>query len=108
MATINELMEGQTPGSITVVSGSIIFTPYFIDRANYWYGLSNTGHTNWFGTQVDRWELYVPPKQKVKMWKWLYVSGLTDRYVETETFYKETPAFNVIQRLDYTMIEVEI
>lgn len=61
-------------------------------------------------------KLWVPPKKKIKMWRWLIkAQGVkTPFYKETRLFCKNEeeaknkyPGNEIIKRLDYTEIEVE-
>ena len=114
--TIDELMEGQKPGTIKITRESWengkYFVPYFKDDENFWWGLTTDGNTDWQSASTKRWVTYSPPKRKVKMWQWLvgsaeFCNSSSGFYVSKKNAESATGS-NVIQRLDYTEIEVEI
>jgi hypothetical protein len=116
--TIDELMEGQKPGTIKITRESWengkYFVPYFKDDENFWWGLTADGNTDWQSASTKRWITYAPPKKKVKMWQWLIKDA--EGYHPTERYYtaedieplRESTILEVIQHLPHTEIEVEI
>ncbi len=80
-----------------------------------WYGVGEYALQPWsFNYPLECYEIRDKPKEKIKMWQWIYKQG--DRFLLTREFFGEEPCLanpreayrsQVISRADWTMIEVE-
>ena len=111
--TIDELMEGQEPGSITAIDEhGMILTPHFKDAEGYWFGLDVEGNGYSSAADTGLWQIYVSPKPKVKKWQWLISDGEGGHF-STMGYYTKRGLIHawalndIVQRLDHTEIEVE-
>jgi hypothetical protein len=72
--TISELMEGKTPGSVTIKpihTGRIIsFTPYFRTE-NVWYGINSRAQMEYYRGDTRDWIEVLPPVHKVIVYEWV-------------------------------------
>lgn len=118
MATISQLMEGKVPGSVKVRRSGWYadeyFVPYFIDQEGDWRGTIEGGGATYMTDERDDWTLYTEPKRKVAMYLWAIQHEEGGTVWQTSAYYatdahlrKENPNASMIQRLDYTKIEVE-
>lgn len=111
LATIDELMEGQEPGSIKVTAESWepgkYFIPYYKDQNNCWWGPIEDGDSDWYRSRSKVWSIYTPPKKKVKMWQWL-LKQEAGYFISWHAESMDGGGFQAIKRLDHTEIEVEI
>lgn len=62
---------------------------------------------------IGSWQIYEDPKLKVKMWQWVYrptggrYTRTTDRFFKNESGFHKGVIGKIIQRADWTEIEVE-
>ena len=71
--TIEKLMEGKTPGSITIIhTGGAVFTPYFMDEEERWVGKDLNGWRTNYSTDSSNWAIYEEPKKLTKRWLWAF------------------------------------
>ncbi len=100
---------------------------YYYDKQKCLHNAFRFGNRNAYNEHADMdftdgYELYTPPKKKVKMWKWaaMFSDGVIDdsAYASTKEEavrisrdnngeYDYPFITSIIQRLDYTEIEVE-
>ena len=77
MKTIDELMKGQTPGSLTLISdGGVIFVPYFQNHSTLWTGLGEGKITEYHKGTTLRWAIYQEPVEMEDRWQWVTPAGL--------------------------------
>ncbi len=116
MKTIDELMEGQEPGSIKIRRSywveDIYFIPFFKTKPGTWHGLDEDEYGFYYEGNNEGWILYIPPKRKVKMWQWLVEGTGTPPYTTVEFYPDKQTAqdyyvSNILQKLEHTEIEVE-
>jgi hypothetical protein len=114
MKTIDELMEGQEPGSIKIRLNTWMSEQYFIPyfkagRTGRWYGLDERGgRYSYSRSSRPDWHIYEPPKTKVKMWQWLIKGSDGTYYLSVHSQSVNIfDGYTVIKRLDHTEIEVE-
>ena len=87
------------------------FIPYY-EIEDSCFGPSINSKVANFRHDMKGWQLYKKPKKKVKMWKWLWKENCGS-ISETHCFYESEHGAlqeyaSIIQRLDYTEIEVEV
>ena len=52
------------------------FIPYF-KAEDRWYGIGDDGKSEWYGADVESFQIYKEPKSKVKHWLWVSNNGCT-------------------------------
>ncbi len=120
--TIDQLMDGKTPGEIKLTKKSwhsaVCFQPYFKDKDNgFWHGTDQSGCHCKHNDQDDTWTLYKEPRNKVAKYLWAApINEFKTTYSIGVDAYSQKPAFfsdNQITdrpdwiRLDWSKIEVE-
>ena len=66
---------------------------------------------NWENANSSNWENWEPPKEKIKLYKWAYYED--QRWKESQIYYETEEKAKkflspILQRLDYTVIEVDV
>lgn len=117
MATLDELMEGGAPGSVTVRQKdwpiTKTFRPYYTGKSYgtyWWYGLTEDGHTDTYMADGggNYWELYQePPQEETWVEYWAtpvsldivhsYVVLHPERYKPSSDEYRYTPTGRTIK-----------
>ena len=74
MATLDEIMKEYGPGEVKLTSRRLRkdewFQPFFRTNEGIWFGKTNSfdDYMAWGNQVTDTWEIYTPPKRKLKLW----------------------------------------
>lgn len=126
MSTIDKLVAkySKVPGDIKITceqwdwgsDGYGYFIPFYKDGGGIWNGLDQDKASYTVDFEEENWMLYLEPKKKIKLYKWVYYDEdgcwrNTEEYFESKEGVNERLVYkkltHLIQRLDYTCIEVD-
>lgn len=110
MATIDQLMQSNTPGSIRIAASTWKdeqwFTPYFTNKYRWW-GLDNTGNSVMYSALGEDWQPWRKPIQKHKKWLWAYRDLEDGSWRMSQAYMDSCEAISAFCRHEHAPIKLE-